>query len=323
MKKVKVAVIMGGASFERKFSLESGKVICDALVQEGYEVFALDATEDLVSSLQSARPDVAFIAMHGAGGEDGTVAALLEFLDIPYVGSAPEAARVSFFKPALPFVLHRLPQAKNPHILCPKQYSLDEKAFRTLGAAHALSLAPKHLGGFPLVVKPARGGSALGFNVVHEADKLGDALMDALSYDDEVLLQEYIEGIELSIAVLEKDPGKPQALPAVEIEAASGAYNTEARLGHAAVKHHCPAQHVTRDMQELAASAALEAYKACGCKDLARVDMIVAHNNIYLLDVKVCPGFSKTSLVPLAIKTAHMSIEDVTKELVQRNIRTT
>lgn len=326
MESIKVAVIMGGASFERAFSLKSGKLVCDELEEAGFEVLPLDADENLVDTLREEKPDVAFICLHGKGGEDGSVPALLEFLSIPYVGSRPPVCRAAWNKPDIPFIMRRSYTAEESNLIWPAEVSLPASAFRDLGAAKALDLVADRIGsGFPLAVKPARGGSAMGVSRVDAADQLGEAIMAALAFDDSVLIQEWVEGVELSCTVYEDEEGI-NVLPPVEITVTEGIYDTDARLDPARIEYICPVRDASLSPDEgVAASirseierAALDAYLAFDCRDFARVDLIWDGAHARILDVKTFPGLTESSLVPLAVATAGLDLGEVLSSLVVR-----
>lgn len=323
MDKPTVAVIMGGSSFERAFSLKSGRHVVDALEATGHQVIPLDADENLVDTLRDEKPDVAFIALHGAGGEDGAVPSLLEFLHIPYVGSQPPVCRTTWSKPELPFVMRRAYRPEESVVQWPRQCALPASAFRNLGAAEALDLMPEEVGGFPLAVKPAQGGSAMGLSKVERQDQLGQALMAALAFDDTALVQEWVEGVELSVAVV-GEPGDEQVLPPVEIAVASGLYDTDSRVNPEGVDYYCPVrpESLSSDPGEADAirnqceRAAIEVFRAFGCRDMARVDMVWDGAAVKVLDLKVFPGLTETSLVPLALEAAGIQLPELLDDLV-------
>lgn len=303
MSQATIAVIMGGASFERQISIESGRIIVNALKKAGYTAIPLDADENLVPALEESKPDACYLALHGKGGEDGSVAALLEFLGIPYVGSPPEAARLAHYKPSVSFVLADVAGKFS----CPEQLTLPESAFRTMGAAFALSKVAKRLGGFPLAVKPARGGSALGLSKVTREDQLGDAVMEALAYDDEVLFQKWIDGVEVSCLVI---PKLDRVFTPVEVSTKEGhLYDTQARLEEHIVTFKTP------DPQKidcaLVRDVALDVAKYYDTSGIVRVDMLYAHNSVYVLDLKVSPGFGEKSIAHFAITQDGATVEDV------------
>ena len=322
----KVAVIMGGTSFERNFSLLSGRLVSEALAESGFDVLTLDADANLVQTLRAEKPAVAFICMHGAGGEDGAVPALLEFLRIPYVGSRPASCRAAWNKADMPFLMRRVYDKGESLVVWPPQLVLPASAFKDLGAAQALDIIPERLGGgtgFPLAVKPVHGGSAMGLSRVDSPDDLGSALMAAFAYDDSVIIQRWIEGVEVSLTVL-GTPGAEKVLPPVEIEVLEGIYDTDARLDTSRVNHFCPA----RD-ESLAAlggnvenarialeQAAREVYRAYDCRDFARVDFIWDGHKAMVMGLKTFPGLTETSLVPMAVEAAGFELREVLADLV-------
>src|SRR5919205_3497025 len=173
---LRIAVLKGGRSLERQVSLKSAARVEDALERLGHEVLAIDVGADLVGRLRAARPDVAFVALHGEDGEDGAVQELLELLDIPYTGSGPAACARSWDKVVAKYAL------RDAGLPTPEFHAFEQAAFRDLGAADALPEIERRLG-FPIVVKPARGGSALGIKFARAAEDIAGALVAAFAYD--------------------------------------------------------------------------------------------------------------------------------------------
>ena len=239
----KVAVLMGGTSFEREFSLISGKNICTALEEAGHRPVPLDTTEALVPTLRSERPDVVYNALHGKHGEDGTIQSLLEFLEIPFIGSPASVCHRSWNKDALHSSLIKYRQVSGEVdgvASWPPGVYIARDAFTTMGAASALDLIEERIpGGYPVCVKPAHGGSALGIHRVECQDDLGEAILDALSYDDAVNIEQWIEGVELSVSILGTG-WDAYALPPVEIVPRRGFFDTEARMNYELVDFYCP-----------------------------------------------------------------------------------
>ena len=228
---VKVAVLKGGRSLERGVSLRSGARVEDALARLGHEVVPIDAGADLVERLLAERPDVAFVAMHGPGGEDGTAQELLEILGIPFTGPGVAACARCIDKV---LAKHELRAAGVP---TPDWFAFNETAFRELGAADALGGLEERLG-FPLVVKPSRGGSALGVKFAASRVEVPEALVSAFSYDDRVLLERFVDGRELAVSVLGGEP-----LPVVEaIPGGGDRYDFEARYEIGRTEFVCPAE---------------------------------------------------------------------------------
>lgn len=323
----KVAVIMGGTSFERSFSLKSGALVSEALEKKGYEVLTLDADTHLVDTLRTEAPDVAFVCLHGAGGEDGAVPALLEFLKIPYVGSRPASCRAAWNKADMPFIVRHTWAKEDSEVIWPPQIVLTASAFKDLGAAAALDLIPERLGGgvgFPLAVKPVHGGSAMGLSKVENVDQLGQALLGALAFDDSVIIQQWVEGVEVSVTVLSDASGE-KTFPPVEIVVTKGIYDTDARLDSERVQHFCPVRPESltacgvNSEQAYAAieRAAREVYTAYSCRDLARIDLLWDGHNVMVMGLKTFPGLTETSLVPIALEAAGYTVEDILAHLVE------
>ena len=304
-----VAVIAGGLSFEREISLRSGERVAQALREKGYRVGELDADDRLVELLQEGHFDTAFLALHGRFGEDGTVAALLELLGLPYTGSGFEASRLAFDKLAAKSVLRRA------GIPVPEAIPVGEGALRELGVGALLDRALDQLG-LPVVVKPNRGGSALGIRMVEQAEQLPAALMTAFGYDDTVLLERRVVGKELALAVV--DGLAP--LPAVEIHPKQGWYDFGARYTHGAVDFRAPAE-ISPALAEHCTAIAHSAHLALGCRDLSRVDAIVDDSGTcWVLEVNSGPGLTTTSAVPMAADAAGISFGDLAAHLANRAI---
>jgi D-alanine-D-alanine ligase len=302
---MRVAVLKGGRSLERGVSLRSGARVEDALGRLGHDVQALEADGELVKRLVGERPDVAFVAMHGRGGEDGTAQELLEILDIPFTGPGVAACARCIDKV---LAKHELRAAGVP---TPDWFAFNETAFRELGAADALGGLEQRLG-FPLVVKPSRGGSALGVKFAESWFDVPEALVSAFSYDDRVLLERFVEGRELAVSVL-----GGEALPVVEAIPMEGdRYDFEARYEIGRTSFVCPAQ-----LSEAAASAvteaALGAYEALGCSGFSRVDLILAADGPQVLEVNAIPGLTDTSLLPQAAEAAGMTFEQLVDRILE------
>ncbi len=304
-----VAVIAGGLSFEREVSLRSGRRVAEGLEEKGYRVALLDADEQLVESLQAGYFDAAFLALHGRFGEDGTVAALLELLGMPYTGSSFDASRLAFDKLAAKSVLRRA------GIRVPEAIPVGEGALRELGMGALLDRAVDQLG-LPLVVKPNRGGSALGVRLVERADQLPAALMTAFGYDDTVLLERRVLGTELALAVV--DGLSP--LPAVEIRPKQGWYDFAARYTHGAADFRVPAE-IDRELTQHCLEVARAAHLALGCRDLSRTDAILDEDGTcWVLELNTGPGLTSTSLVPAAADSAGVPFADLAAHLTNRAV---
>ena len=311
----RVAVLKGGRSLEREVSLRSGANVEAALRRLGHEVIPVDADPALVRTLRHERPEVVFIAMHGKGGEDGTVQELLEILDLPYTGSGVQACSRAMDKVTAKAMFLRA------GIPTPPSFAFGESAFRELGAADALSEIEDRLG-LPLVVKPAKQGSALGISVAREPNDVPRALMTALSFDDHVLMERFVRGREIAVSVL--GTASPEALPAVEaVTSSGGLYDFEARYTPGMTELIAPAD-LGPALADEVARIALDAYALIGCRGFGRVDMIIdEHEQIWVLEINPIPGMTDTSLLPKAARAAGLSFDDVVARVLEDALRDT
>jgi D-alanine-D-alanine ligase len=301
---VKVAVLKGGRSLERGVSLRSGARVQDALARLGHEVVAIDADAELVGSLIGHEPDVAFVAMHGPGGEDGTVQELLEILGIPFTGPGVAACARCMDKA---LAKHEL---RGAGVATPDWLAFNETAFRELGATDALDHLEERLG-YPLVVKPSRGGSSLGVRFAADRAEVPEALISAFSYDDRVVLERFVEGREVAVSILGGEP-----LPVVEAIPASGdRYDFEARYEIGRTNFVCPAE-LTEAEEAAVTSASLAAYEALGCTGFSRVDLILGEDGPQVLEVNAIPGLTDTSLLPQAAEAAGITFEELVERIL-------
>lgn len=309
--KEKIAVLMGGQSLEREVSLMSGKRVCDALEAEGYRVLALDVTPDLTATLRSERPDAVYIALHGKFGEDGTVQELLEFLGIPYTGPGVVASALAWDKA----LSKRLFLADG--IPTPPWVTFTAAAFKQMGAATALDLVPDAVGGFPVVVKPSKQGSALGLTKVDDASGLAEALLTALSYGDTAIVEKWIDGRELAVSVVNDRNGEARVFPPVEMEPKSGLFDFTAMYTAGETDYYVPAR-----LDEAATTAvkalAARVHTLLGCERVSRVDMVVAADGTpYVLEVNTSPGMTETSLLPMAAAAEGLDFQELVAHLVR------
>jgi D-alanine-D-alanine ligase len=301
---VRVAVLKGGRSLERGVSLRSGARVEDALERLGHEVMPIDVGADLVRRLEGDRPDVAFVAMHGAGGEDGTAQQLLDILGIPFTGPGAAACARCIDKI---LAKHAIREAGVP---TPDWFGFKQTAFRELGAADALGALEASLG-FPLVVKPSRGGSSLGVRFAAGPDELPQALVSAFSYDEQVLLERFVDGREMAVSVV-----GDEALPVVEAIPAEGdRYDFEARYEIGRTHFECPAA-LSDGERSAVVEAALGTYRALGLSGFARVDLILGPDGPWVLEANAIPGLTDTSLLPQAAEAAGMSFERLVERIL-------
>ncbi|HET9152526.1 MAG TPA: D-alanine--D-alanine ligase [Solirubrobacterales bacterium] len=301
---MRVAVLKGGRSLERGVSLRSGARVEDALERLGHEVQAIDVGPDLVKRLGTEPPDVAFVAMHGAGGEDGTVQELLEILGIPFTGPSAAACARCMDK------VQGKDAIDEAGLPTPDWFAFNQTAFREFGAGDALGRLEETLG-FPLVVKPSRGGSSLGVRFARSPNEVPQALVSAFSYDDRVLLERFVDGRELAVSVLGDRP-----LPVVEAILLEGdRYDFEARYEIGRTRFVCPAD-LTAEEERAVTEAALGTYRALGCSGFARIDLILDDEGPWLLEANAIPGLTDTSLLPQAAEAAGLSFEQLVERIL-------
>jgi D-alanine-D-alanine ligase len=303
----RVAVLKGGSSLERQVSLRSAGRVEDALRRLGHDVVPVDVGSDLVERLRAEAPDAAFVALHGVGGEDGTVQELLEILGIPYTGSGVLACMRSMDKV---LAKHLLLDAGIP---TPEFFAFNETAFKDLGAAAALPAIEDRLD-FPIVVKPAAQGSALGIKFARTAADVPSALVAAFSYDTRVLLERYVRGRDLGVSVLEG-----AALPVVEaVPQEEDFYDFESRYEIGRTTFVCPAE-LPEPITARAQALAVATYELLGCHGVARVDIMLeeATSELFVLETNVIPGMTDTSLLPQAAEAAGIAFEALVERMLE------
>jgi len=304
-------VLKGGRSLERQISLKSGVRVQDALERLGHEVIAIDVGHDLVARLREASPDVAFVALHGRDGEDGTVQELLEAVGIPYTGSGVSACIRCADKV---IAKHHMLDAGIP---TPDFFAFNETAFKELGAADALPAIEQRLG-FPLVVKPSNQGSALGIKLAREAKDVPGALVAAFSYGDKVLLERHVDGRDLAVSVLDRDGGgEPLVLPVVEaIPHEDDRYEARYEIGR--TDFVCPAE-LSAEVADRARELALHVWNVLGCAGFARIDLMLDEHSgeLLVLEANAIPGLTATSLLPQAAEAAGIGFDELIGRVVQ------
>lgn len=293
---LRVGVLAGGPSSERQVSLRSGRAIFEALKTEGYEVKFLDVRGDACDTIKRSGIDIAFLALHGRYGEDGTVQAMLEKHGLPYTGSGVRASRLALDKVASKRVFRR------NGIPVPRSMVF-RKAARGLSRASRL--------GWPLVVKPQLEGSSIGLSVVQGPGGLGSAARKAFRYGDTIIIEEYIDGREVTVGIL-----GDEALPVVEIVAAENVYDTHAKYTDTRTRYLVPAPLPERICAK-ARRLGLLAHRALGCRDLSRVDMrIDRRGRIFVLEVNSIPGMTARSLLPKAAEANGISFGELCVRLL-------
>jgi D-alanine-D-alanine ligase len=303
-----VLVLAGGLSHERDVSLRSGRRVSEALRSVGVDVSLRDVDGALLAMLRKERPAVVFPTLHGATGEDGSLRAVLELFDLPYVGAAPAACRTAFDKPSAKSVVAAA------GLRTPDYVALPHEMFRELGATGLLDAIVARLG-LPLMVKPARGGSALGASAVRTADELPTAMVGAFAYGDTAVVERFVTGVEVAVSVVDTGDG-PRALPAVEIAPDSGLYDYAARYTAGTTEFFVPARLDPAVAEEVARSA-ITAHRVLGLRDVSRTDLIVdASGKPWFLEVNVAPGLTETSLLPQAAEAAGLELGVLYRDLL-------
>lgn len=282
----KVGVLAGGPSNEREISLRSGRAVHGALIQEGIDAIFLDVRDDLCDIIKNNNIDIAFIVLHGRFGEDGTVQKMLEDAHIPYTGSGPEASRFALDKIASKDIF-----IKNG-ISVPRHIALKRSAFLADPCGSAKDTAKL---GLPLVVKPQWEGSSIGLSVVRDLKSLPEALDKAFEYGENALIEEFIEGRELTVGILDDEP-----LPVIEIVTKNKVYDYTAKYSDPETQYLVPAP-IERSEFLKAQEMGRRSHAALGCRSFSRIDMMMdGTGNIFVLEANTIPGMTERSLLPKA-----------------------
>jgi len=290
--------MMGGLSREREISLKTGKAILKALTEKGYTVTAIDVGEDIGEKLVKGKIECAFLALHGRFGEDGTIQGMLELMRIPYTGSAVLASALA---------MHKIMAKK--FFLCEKiptpRFEVFQREEIKKGLQRKISLP------LPVVVKPAREGSTIGISIVRKEEELIPAFKKAMEYDEEILIEEFMKGKEITVGILEDIP-----LPMIEIVPKSGFYDFHSKYTKGETQYILPAR-ISREKYLYAQEISLKAFQTLGCSGVARVDLMTDENeNPFVIDVNTMPGMTETSLLPKAASYAGIPFEDLVERIL-------
>ena len=291
-----IGILAGGLSNERDVSLRSGEAVQAALNAEGYNTVFIDCVGDVKSKILDAKISIAFIALHGRFGEDGTVQAICEDTGIPYTGSGVEASRLALDKIASKevFKIKGIPVA-------------DYRIWVDGQKADSGGLV------FPVVVKPQFEGSSIGLSIVEEGRGFADALREAFKYGDKVIVEKYIRGKEITVGILDEEP-----LPVIQVVPYGRKfYDYEAKYKSPDTEYVVPAlidEKFYRDAQDMA----LKAHTSLGCQGFSRVDMVIQDDGkIFILEVNTIPGLTRRSLLPKAAKEAGYDFGELCAKLVE------
>ena len=300
---IRVAVLYGGKSAERAVSLNTGAQVSGALQGLGFDVVPIDTGDDeFITALVGAEADVAFICLHGRFGEDGTVQGLCELLELPYVGSGVLASALAMEK------------VKSKQFFSLVGLPTPDYAVVHRGRLYDLNALVSALGE-KTVVKPANEGSSVGMTIVHHSGELAEAIEKAFAYDRDVLVECFIEGTEVTIAVIGNDD--VVALPTLEIVPEHEFYDYDSKYVPGMSSHIIPAR-VSEEAREECQRLAIAAHKTLGCRGMSRADTIVeADGSVWLLEVNTIPGMTATSLVPDAARAAGIEFPELCRMLVE------
>lgn len=302
----KIGVLMGGQSSEREVSLKTGEAVYRSLVRSGYDAVAIDVGPDLPQALGEQAVEIAFLALHGPGGEDGAIQGFLETLGIPYTGSGVRASAIGMHKVATKT------QLAAEGIPVPTGTVVWRSTSPGLG--RLLTTCKLKL---PVVVKPASQGSTIGVTIVRKPSQWKEALRIAHRYDEEAMVEAFIPGHEVTVSLLGAADGTVTGLPAVEIVAPDGFYDFSAKYTKGRTQYLCPAPlsaSVTKQIRQFA----VKTYQVLGCKGAARVDFrITSKGKPYVLEINTVPGMTETSLLPMAAGKAGLSYDVLTERILQ------
>ncbi|HEY6083859.1 MAG TPA: D-alanine--D-alanine ligase [Nitrospira sp.] len=304
--RARIGVLMGGQSSEREVSLRTGAAVHRALSRRGYDAVLIDVGPSLSRDLRDQRIAIAFLALHGPGGEDGAIQGFLETLGIPYTGSGIQASAVGMHKVTTKTILaaNRIPVPGGVVI----------KRGKNVSSSRALQSARLR---WPVVVKPASEGSTIGVTIVKKPSQWANALTLAHQYDRDAMIEAYIPGHEVTVSLLGRRGDPPSVLPAVEIIAPGGFYDFAAKYEKGKTQYLCPAPlavSVTKQIHALA----LRAYEVLDCAGAARVDFrITPRGRPYVLEINTAPGMTETSLLPMAAAQAGIDYEELTERILE------
>ena len=301
----RIGVLMGGQSSEREVSLRTGAAVHGALCRLGYDAVTVDVGPTLSRDLQEQKIAVAFLALHGPGGEDGSIQGFLETVGIPYTGSGVQASAVGM-------------QGDDKNGPCSPCHSGSGRHGHQAGEriSHAQALRSTKLR-WPVVVKPASEGSTIGVTIVKKPAQWRSALSLAHRYDREAMVEAYIPGHEVTVSLLGRESETPVVLPAVEIVAPGGFYDFSAKYEKGKTQYLCPAPLPAAVTKEIGVLA-LRAFEVLGCAGAARVDFrITPRGRPYVLELNTVPGMTETSLLPMAAVQAGIGYEELTERILE------
>lgn len=296
----KVAVLLGGTSAEREVSLNSGAAVLAGLRESGVDAHPIDPKEYPVAQLKADGFDKVFIALHGRGGEDGTLQGMLEFLDLPYTGSGVMASALTMDKLRTKLLWQGSKLPVSPYI------ALNNEQLAQVNVSEIVEEL-----GLPLIVKPSNEGSSVGMSKVNTSEELLPALEEAFKHDTSVLIEKWLSGPEFTVAIL-----GDEVLPSIRIQPAGVFYDYQAKYLSDETQYFCPSG-LSEEQEQQIRALALTAYKAVGCRGWGRVDVMMdSDNQFYLLEVNTAPGMTNHSLVPMAARQHGLSFSQLVVKIL-------
>ncbi|MBI5374083.1 MAG: D-alanine--D-alanine ligase [Candidatus Schekmanbacteria bacterium] len=300
----KIGVLMGGTSSERDISLKTGSAVLTSLLRQKFNAVEIDPAGGILKKLEKEKIDIAFISLHGPGGEDGTVQGLLEIEGIPYTGSNVLASAISMDKELSKIIfLHN--DIPTPNFIVARLDAGDD-------AEKCINMLAENEIPYPVVCKPACGGSTIGITIVKDEKEMAEAFALAGKYDGKLIIEEFIKGRDLTVGVL-----RGEALPVIEMSAKSGFYDFDAKYKKGMTTYICPAK-ISEDEEMQCRQYSLMASKALGCSGSPRVDIRMdAEGNVYVLEVNTIPGMTETSLLPMAAAKVGISFDKLVYSILE------
>lgn len=303
---IRVLVLMGGDSSEREVSLKSGQAVYTALQEKGYQVEKLDVTSESIMEIIKIKPDVAFLALHGKNGEDGAMQGVLEIMGIPYTGSGVAASAIGMNKVLTKKLLkyEGIPTAEfvvlQKHDFAVTQHTVD-KIIQAVG--------------LPVVIKAATQGSSVGTYIIRKESDILPAIQNAFQFDREILVEKFIEGIEITASVIGNE--NPNVLPLIEITSENEFYDYESKYTPGMCHHIIPAR-INEEIKEKIIDLSQQVYKSMGCRGFSRIDFMVDKvGNPYVLENNTIPGMTEMSLVPDAARAVGISFTDLVEKILE------
>ena len=304
--RARIGVLMGGQSAEREVSLRTGTAVHRSLCRRGYDAVTIDVGPTLYRDLQEQKIEIAFLSLHGPGGEDGVIQGFLESVGIPYTGSGLQTNAIGMHKVTTKTILaaHKIPVPAGTVI----------KRGEKVSSGQALRSAQLR---WPVVVKPASQGSTIGVTIVRKPSQWSEALALAHRYDRDAMVEAYIPGHEVTVSLIGRGEGTPTVLPAVEIVAPDGFYDFSAKYEKGKTQYLCPAP-LPAPMTKHIRALALKTYQVMGCDGAIRVDFrITPRGRPYVLEINTVPGMTETSLLPMAAKQAGIDYDELTERILE------